>query len=242
MKPIETRRFERPSTAELQQRISRIYDHLYANASTRTPSGISAEVGKILHTGMFIEENLGIFPAFSFTRVEIRELNGGNTSFANRVAATVRQHFSSMNATWCRYGNDVAIELEDKDIGYVCGQLNGVVISDRDRDVFGDALEIFRGQWAKREGGQFFTDQRVTSLAIKLLDFDPRRGDDLIDICAGTGGFLLAGLNHIRRLLEENAPSKSIETDLVKLASRSIKGVEVDLEVCSIANATLSSK
>lgn len=242
MTALDIRQFKRPSSAELQQRISRIYDHLYANASTRTPSGISKEVGKLLHVAMFIEETLGSYPAFNFSRSEIKELNGGRSSFASKVASSVRRHLSAMNKAWCLYSAATKIDLEDKDIGYVCGQLNGIVISDKERDVFGDALEIFRSQWAKITGGQFFTDQRVTSLAMTLLEFDPRRGDDLIDICAGTGGFLLAGINHIRELLEENSQNKPIETELVRLAAKSLKGMEVDNEVCKIANATLTSR
>ena len=64
-------------------------------------------------------------------------------------------------------------------------------------------LKTIRGQWAKQVGGQFFTDSLVTKLAMTFLDFDPRKGDDLVDICSGTGGFLLAGLNHIRELLKK---------------------------------------
>jgi hypothetical protein len=75
-----------------------------------------------------------------------------------------------------------------------------------------------------------------------LLDFDPRKGDDLVDICAGTGGFLLAGLNRIRALLEADAPKSGVETDLLELASASLKGQEVDVGVGEIANATLKSR
>ena len=44
---------------------------------------------------------------------------------------------------------------------------------------------------AKRLGGQFFTDQRVTRLAVDLLEYDPAK-HDFVDICSGTGGFLIA--------------------------------------------------
>ena len=112
-----------------------------------------------------------------------------------------------MNELWNFYAVEDGLNLSDFDITYTCCQLNGVIVSDKTRDVFGDAIEIFRGQWAKQIGGQFFTDGLVTKLAMELLDFDPRKGDDLVDICSGTGGFLLAGLNHIRELLEKENPS-----------------------------------
>ena len=226
-------------TAELQSKISSIYNHLYANASTRTPHGIANEVGKVLHTAMFIEEqNRSIQPAFSFTAKQLKEnLNG----FSETFAQSFKKQFVLMNEQWKFYTDDDII-LNDFDLAYTCCQLNGVLVSDKTRDVFGDAIEIFRGQWAKQIGGQFFTDGLVTKLAMELLDFDPRKGDDLVDICSGTGGFLLAGLNHIRELLEKENPTQNIEKELVRLAKTSIKGQEVDKEVCQVANATLVSR
>jgi len=237
------------ATAELQARIDRLYDHLYANAPVRTPYAIGVEVGKILHAVMYIEESRPTlfsdarrFPAFNFDRSELKRLNRAEEGLCEQVAGLVRGCFAEMNEAWHLYEPGTELLLRDTDIAYVCGQLSGVLISDRSRDVFGDALEIFRGQWAKREGGQFFTDQRVTSLAMTLLDFDPRRGDDLVDLCAGTGGFLLAGLNHIRALLEQGDDRSALETEVIELAARSIWGQEVDPQVCEIANATLASR
>ncbi len=45
--------FWQEETISFQKRIEHIYDHLYANGSVRTPTGICAEVGKILHIGMY---------------------------------------------------------------------------------------------------------------------------------------------------------------------------------------------
>lgn len=230
------------STADLQQRIERLYDHLYANAPVRTPARIANEVGKLLHTALYIEEIESSVPAFLFQPYKLKRLFQADKPLCEEVAKGVRDKFSKMNKAWRLYPRGEQILLSDSDIGFTCGQLSGVVVSDRNRDVFGDALEIFRSQWAKREGGQFFTDQRVTALAMTLLDFDPRRGDDLVDISAGTGGFLLAGLNKIRTLLEAGSQDGSIETELLALASASLKGQEVDSDVSEIANATLKSR
>lgn len=229
------------SSLELQQRIEKIYDHLYANASVRTPAGISAEVGKVLHAAMFKEEN-GDAPAFQFGRSELIGLANGSSLLGNQLADEVRRWFEEMNEAWHLYEGDAQISLDDFDICYTCAQLDGITVSDRGRDVFGDALEIFRSQWAKRVGGQFFTDQRVAALAVALLRFDPRQGEDLVDICAGTGGFLLAGLNHIADLLQKQDQPQSIEADVISLAASSLKGQEVDSEVTNVANATLQSR
>lgn len=228
-------------TIELQKRILALYDHLYANSSVRTPTAIAREVGKILHTGMFIETNLGNnLPAFNFEKVHLKQILNGDASLWDGFANEVRQGYKKMNSEWRFYESDEEIALSDANILYVCAQLDGVLISSEERDVFGDALEIFRGQWAKREGGQFFTDQRVTNLAISLLDFNPLRGDDLVDICSGTGGFLLSGLERIRELLRSN--NITSEAKLLGYAAKSLKGQEIDPNVCMIANATLGAR
>lgn len=232
---------EHPSAIQIERRIDRLYDHLYANASVRTPRGIAREVGKVLHTGMFVELSGSHAPAFDFSRPELKTLEHGHSALALLVSEGVRRNFQQMNTEWRIYPGDARIELADGDLAYVCGALSGVLISDDRRDVFGDAIEIFRLQWAKRNGGQFFTDQRVTRLAMTLLQFDPLSGDDLVDICAGTGGFLLAGLNHIQRALSA-APSRSSEVQASRLALKLLKGQEADRDIRDAAYATLASR
>lgn len=228
------------STLRLQKAITNIYNHLYANSEKKTPQGISTEVGKILHTGMYLEEYTLNKPAYLFTKTEEKLFLEKSSDLYSK---TLKENFHLMNKMWKIYDKNIEINLKDYDIVYTCIQLNGIEISDPKRDVFGDSLEIFRSQWAKQVGGQFFTDPLVTRLSMKLLEFDPREGDDLLDICSGTGGFLLAGLNHIKSLLENSdTNNKNIEKEVVKLAQDSIYGQEYDKEVCSIANSTIKAR
>lgn len=224
---------------ELQKAITSIYNHLYANSEKKTPQGISKEVGKVLHTGMFIEETDGKIPAFEFTPAEIKSLsNGKGQDFAEKF---VDQYYL-MNKKWGIYPEDESINLKEFDICFTCKELNHVYLSDPHRDVFGDSLEIFRSQWAKQVGGQFFTDSLVTKLAMKLIKFDPREGDDLVDICSGTGGFLLAGIQHTHDLIENDGGGSNVEKKVIELAKKSIKGKEYDAEVCHIANSTIRAR
>ncbi len=222
---------------DLQNIITDVFNYAYTHSEIRIPATTCKEVGKILHVGLYIEEVESKIPAFCFEAEDLRHLNGNNNPFSKHLALTIRQQYHDMNRKWKIYDDEIL--FGDKDISYICGKLNNVYISNPDKDVFGDALEIFRSRWAKQEGGQFFTDQQVTALAMSLLDFDPTRGDDLIDICAGTGGFLLAGFNHIRSIVEKRSGD---EGDVIKLAAKSLKGIEIDKEVCSLGNSTLSAR
>lgn len=226
----------------LQKRIETLYDHLYANASFRTPSGISNEVGKILHTGLFRESVLKTSPAFVFDESLWRVFNAGFSKEGLAYSSVIKRDFIQMNKVWQLYEKEAKIELNDFDLCFTCYQLSSLTLSDPVKDIPGDTLEIIRSQWVKRMGGQFFTDQHVTSLAMKLLDFNPLAGEDLIDICAGTGGFLLAGLNHIRFMIEDKFSEEEVETETIKVACKALHGQEVDSEVAEIANSTLQAR
>ncbi len=201
-----------------EQEIRKLYDHLYANAGVKTPAAIGAEIGKVLHTAVYLERAEAVIPAFSATQTQ-----------------DVQAAFTRMNKAWALYPPGSQIDLADFDLSYARTRLAGFTISDPRHDFLGDATEIFRSDWAKQAGGQFFTDQYVTRLAMTLLRFDPRNGDDLLDICAGTGGFLLAGLNHIRRLVPD-------ERAAAALAAKSLKGQDADASVVAVANASLRSR
>ena len=201
-----------------EPRIRKLYDHLYGSGALKTPAAIGAEVAKVLHTGLYIETVENILPAFD----------------AATSAAALRAAFARMNAAWSLHP-DTDIAFADFDLAYVIQHLGGMSLSDPNHDLLGDAVEIFRSDWAKQAGGQFFTDQRVACLAMTLLRFNPHNGDDLVDVCAGTGGFLLAGLARIRRL----APKPS---DIAALATQSLKGQEIDAGVAAVANASLKSR
>ena len=181
-----------------------------------------------------------MFPAFSFAPDVQRAISQGEERPIQAIAGQVRKCFTSLKKTSNLYqGED--IRISDNDLAWCCAQLDGVIVSSATRDSFGDAVEIFRTSWAKQSSGQFFTDGRVTHLAMRLLRFDPFAGDDLIDICSGTGGFLLAGLDRIRQL----AALRGLDTsgkEVLMVAKRTLRGQEVDQDICDVANTSLSAR
>ena len=221
-------------------RIKRIYDHLYANGSVRTPIGIASEVDKILRVASLLENGAGVFPAFTFAPDVRRAISQGHEPTIQRLATQVHECFTSVKKASNLYEGE-EIRISDDDLAWCCVQLDGVIVSSATRDSFGDAVEIFRTSWAKQSSGQFFTDGRVTNLAMSLLRFDPFDGDDLIDICSGTGGFLLAGLDRIRHL----AALRHLDItgkEVVRVAKRALRGQEVDQDICDVANVSLSGR
>src|SRR5689334_17119732 len=88
---------------DVDARVKRMYDHLYANASVRTPAGISAEVGKLMRTAAYIEKGAGLFPAFTFSNELRRSIQRNDNQAIKKLAATVKSEFAEMNEQWNHY-------------------------------------------------------------------------------------------------------------------------------------------
>lgn len=223
-----------------EPQIAAIYDHLYANADFKTPKSIAREVSKVLHTGIFAERHINpLLPAFSFAWQEKRQLSAAVSTEIASAAKSIRATYELMKRNTGLYPAKERIALSDFDLIYSCLKLDGIRLSSEDRDIIGDAVELFRSYWSKSHGGQFFTDSRVTRLAITLLQFDPFKGDTLADICAGSGGFLLAAISHVQNL----AAHRSLGAGKLNEAiASSLYGQEVDPEVQEFGNAALSAR
>ncbi|MBN2003159.1 MAG: SAM-dependent DNA methyltransferase [Anaerolineae bacterium] len=66
-------------------------------------------------------------------------------------------------------------------------------------DIIGDAYEYLIKQFAdatNRKAGEFYTPRSVVRLMVDILD--PREGETIYDPAAGTGGMLLAAVEHVR--------------------------------------------
>lgn len=198
-----------------------IHDHLYANANIRVPEDLQAEVAKVIQavTWLAVVDSLPpLEPA------HVAAALAGERDASTAIAREMREAFRAYNQTMRRYPARELLLLDDASLAYVRAALVNVDLTDAQRDWLGDALEVFRSTAAKRLGGQFFTDQRVTHLAVDLLQFDAAI-DDLVDVCAGTGGFLIAGARAAQAQGVQDVPR--------------LLGVEVDPSLAHLANTTL---
>ena len=198
-----------------------IHDHLYANANIRLPEELQFEVAKVITTltWMAVVDSL---PELEHSHVT--SALSGDRDVSTAIAREVREGFRSYNGAMRRYPTREQLRLDDASLAYIRASLVGVDMTDAQRDWLGDALEVFRSTAAKRLGGQFFTDQRVTQLAVHMLQYNAA-DDDLVDVCAGTGGFLIAA-------------ARAARSQGVYDSARLI-GVEVDASLSHLANSTL---
>ena len=123
------------------------------------------------------------------------------------------------------------IEIDDNSLRIIVGALQGYSLLNTDRDVVGDAFEVFSERQFAGEKGQFFTPRLVVKMIIQMIN--PTQYEKIIDPACGSGGFLIAALNHITRDIDDAAEKKNI-------AEHCLYGIDKDGDLSKICKAHMS--
>lgn len=135
------------------------------------------------------------------------------------------------------------IELDDRSIAYVVGELQQYCLIECERDVVGDAFETFIGPSLKGGQGQFFTPRNVTQLVRTLVQ--PELTDMILDPACGSGGFLVEALRGIWDLVDRQAdefdwPDIERDSEKQKVAIRQLRGIDKDEFLSKVAKAYMA--
>lgn len=144
-------------------------------------------------------------------------------------------------------GNE-KIELNERALAYVAGELSRYSLLSTDTDAKGMAYEAITSTTLKRERGQFFTPRNVIRMMVEMAN--PQPGQKILDPACGSGGFLVVALAHHRaRLLEalgvpKGAPAvpkelKAIEPKLKQYARECLYGLDVDPDLRKAARMNM---
>ena len=110
------------------------------------------------------------------------------------------------------------IELEDKVLAYIVTQLQMFSLLDSDVDVKGKAYEEVVGSNLRGDRGEFFTPRNVCNMMVNMLD--PSDKDLILDPACGTGGFLIAAMNHvvssIKSEVRSSGRSRRLQDDSIR--------------------------
>ena len=132
------------------------------------------------------------------------------------------------------------IDLDNSSIKYVVGELQNYSLMTAQRDVVGDAFEVFIHRALKGGQGQYFTPKNVVRTAIKILD--PQLADKIIDPACGSGGFIIESLKYLHekiehRGLEYNWPQEEIHNEKLTKANINFRGIERDKFLSKVVKA-----
>jgi len=135
------------------------------------------------------------------------------------------------------------IDLNAESIVFFVGQIQELCISESERDVIGDAFEVFVSQALKGDEGQFFTPRNVIKMIVEIID--PDEDSMIIDPSCGTGGFLIESLRYVWNKVEENGKrmgwsQKRIDEEKQYIATSNFRGIDKDSFVAKVTKAYMA--
>jgi type I restriction enzyme M protein len=98
-------------------------------------------------------------------------------------------------------GNE-QINLSDRGLAFVAGELAKYSFLDATVDVKGTAYETIVSNTLKQEAGQFFTPRNLIRCMVEMMD--PDENMRILDPACGSGGFLTVVLDHVRKKITQN--------------------------------------
>ena len=135
------------------------------------------------------------------------------------------------------------IDLDERSVAYVVGELQNFCITEAERDVIADAFEMFIGGALKGGLGQFFTPRNVVRLMVEIVNPSPK--GLLIDPACGSGGFLVESLKHIWAQVDMQSAqlgwnAKAVKEEKIAAAIKCVHGLEKDSFLSKVAKAYMA--
>lgn len=136
-----------------------------------------------------------------------------------------------------------SIDLNPESIVFFVGQIQELCISESERDVIGDAFEVFVSQALKGDEGQFFTPRNVIKMIVEIID--PDEDSMIIDPSCGTGGFLIESLRYVWNKVEDNGKrmgwsQRRIDEEKQYIATSNFRGIDKDSFVAKVTKAYMA--
>lgn len=153
-------------------------------------------------------------PQFYATPKERQNMTG-----LMRCSTRIGKLFESVKAQYPQiFKVNEMIELEPKVLAYIVTQLQMFSLLDSDVDVKGKAYEEIVGSNLRGDRGEFFTPRNVCNMMVAMVD--PTDRDVILDPACGTGGFLIAAMNHvlteIKRDVRASGRGKQLQDETIR--------------------------
>lgn len=188
----------------LQRTFARIHDYIYGNQGLKKDVAFWQVLNLIFCK---IHDERATSKRRFWVKGTERNIPEGQRAIARRI----RDLFDEVKRDR-RYASVFSerdqIELDDRVLAYVVGELSRYSLLETDVDVKGAAYEEITASMLKAQRGQFFTPTNVIRLMVEMMDpggeadlTHPDNWPRVLDPACGSGRFLTYALDHIRRKL-----------------------------------------
>ncbi len=133
------------------------------------------------------------------------------------------------------------IVIDAKSIAYVVAELERFSLMRTDKDVIGDAFEVFAESKFAGEKGEFFTPREVVKMCVKMID--PKPDEKVFDPACGSGGFLIYALEHVWDRMAKDPRYKGspdFDGEKKKVAEKCFSGIDKEIDLVKIAKAYMA--
>lgn len=213
--------FELKPEDNLLKRFEEIHDYIYANDGLSAQQTLN-EFLKLLFVKIYDENNnLRLFNISSDEYQTLRH-NHSSSGVTERIALLFEKTKSEYTDM---FDSDERIKLSNMSLGFIVNKLQNISLTDSSNDAKGLAFQKFLSHTEKDGKGQFFTPEPVIDFCVEIID--PKMGENIIDPCCGSGGFVFSAFRHI---LKNNRNIRKAD-----LISNHIFGMDINKEITKIA-------
>ena len=178
-----------------------------------------------------------------------------NQSYVPEFRVGIEEHYDTVKARVSNLFNQVkdelvedgvfdpneSITLDAKSVAWVVGQLERYSLLKTDKDVVGDAFEVFAESKLVGEKGEFFTPREVVRTAVEIVQ--PQPGQRILDPACGSGGFLIYAMEHVWQTMESvprYRDSPQLDQEKRDVAQRYFFGIDKEIDLVKIAKAYMA--
>jgi type I restriction enzyme M protein len=193
----------KPANDSLIKVFKRAHDYIYGNEGRKKDA--FWQLLNLIFCKLYDEKRRFIETDTSYRRefwVGVKEQNteAGRKAVADRIKAIFQKLKDNSMFSEVFSGNE-AIELTDKGVSFIAGELAKYSFLDASIDVKGMAYETIVSNTLKQEAGQFFTPRNIVKAMVEMLN--PTEKNRILDPACGSGGFIVMVLDHVRKQIAQ---------------------------------------
>ncbi len=218
--------------SELKAVFRRILNTLYSNTSISRREKLGSEMMKLIFSKLEDERTYPDSPP------EFRAIAGESSK---KISKRIKGLFERVRDELKQDGifkQSDTIDLDDRSIAWVVGQLERGSLLSTDSDIVGDAFEVFSESKFIGEKGEFFTPRNVVKLAVTIAN--PQPDDTVCDPACGSAGFLIYAMKYVWNAMERHPKwlnSRNIVEQKREKAGRCFFGIDKETDLVKIAKA-----
>lgn len=192
-----------PANDSLIKVFKRAHDYIYGNEGRKKDA--FWQLLNLIFCKLYDEKRRFIEIDISYRRefwVGVKEQNteAGRKAVADRIKAIFQKLKDNSMFSEVFTGNE-GIELTDKGVAFIAGELAKYSFLNASIDVKGMAYETIVSNTLKQEAGQFFTPRNIVKAMVEMLD--PTEKHRVLDPACGSGGFIVMVLDHVRKQIAQ---------------------------------------